>query len=307
MTIPAAQLETWSNQGATTTAEATHASVRYALEPAGTSLVRGHGIEIFLQGSYRNFTNIYSDSDVDIVVLLNETYTGDASRLVEAQRVAQQRDFASYRPVSYPWHAYRQDILESLRRHYGPAMVNAGNKAVKVLAGTSGRLEADVVPCLVHHLYTSYGTTLFTPTTFVEGVSFWDQAGRQVVNYPKEHIKNGQAKNGAGRTNFSYKPTVRMFKNARRYLVERGRLAAGTAPSYFLECLLYNVPDALFVADRRAAMAGILDWLLKTNLATFVCQNGQVPLFGPTPEQWNRQDANALILAMVAMWTGWPI
>jgi len=106
-----------------------------------------------------------------------------------------------------------------------------------------------------------------------------------------------QTKNGTGRTYGHYKPIVRMFKNARRYLVEKGRLANGLAPSYFIECLLYNVPDHLFTADRQAAMRGILEWLLASNKNGFGCQNGQVPLFGPTPEQWNPVLADQLINA----------
>jgi hypothetical protein len=98
-----------------------------------------------------------------------------------------------------------------------------------------------------------------------------------------------------------------MFKNARRYLIERGRLAAGGAPSYFVECLLYNVPDNLFVADRQLAMRGILEWLLAANLTLFMCQNGQIFLFGLTPEQWNEPDAARLIAAMADMWNNWPI
>jgi hypothetical protein len=306
MAIPEAQLATWCNQGATASAQATHTSVRYALETARTSLLIDRDIEIFLQGSYRNFTNIFSDSDVDIVVQLNETYTRDSSLLIGPQREAEQRDFTRAQPAPYPWDTFRADVLESLRRYYGNApVVQQGNKAIK-LQGGAGRLAADVVPALVHHLYTSY-VGLFIAPTSVEGISFWDQFRRQIINYPKQHIENGEQKNGFFRTNGNYKPIVRMFKNARRYAVGRGLLGAGAAPSYFVECLLSNVPDHLFVSDRQQAMLGILNWLRNSEMAVFMCQNGRVLLFGPTPEQWNLFDAARLVMSLVRMWDNWPV
>jgi hypothetical protein len=304
MVIPRTQLETWANQGATTTAQATHVSIRYALAAVGTSAVGARNIDIFLQGSYRNFTNIYSDSDVDVVVLLNETYTRDTARLSGWEQQAEARAAARH-PVEYAWEQFKRDMIASLRVHYGAASVIEGGKAVKVLAG-NGRLAADVLPAIGHRLYTSYGTTLLTPTNYLEGISFWDRAGRQVVNYPKQHIANGQTKNA--RTYDSYKPTVRMFKNARRYLVTKGRLGDGIAPSYFVECLLYNVvPDGLFTNDRQETMHGVLGWLLGSDISQFWCQNGQVPLFGVTPEQWSEVYARRLIDAMAKMWGQWPI
>jgi len=302
--IPEQQLETWCNQGAVAASITTHTSIRYALESAGTSRVRGHDVEIFLQGSYRNTTNIYSDSDVDVVVLLRETYTRDTSRLASLAQHAEQTAFRQS-PAQYPWAQFRADVLQSLRAYY-PGLVATGNKAIKVQGG-NGRLAADVVPSVVHKLYTSYGTTILTAglETHVEGISFFNQAGRQIVNYPKQHIDNGQDKNT--RTNGNYKPVVRMFKNARRHLVDRGRIAGPLAPSYFVECLLYNIPDHVFVANRQLAMREILESLRDTAKDLFICQNGEVLLFGPAEEQWAIADADFLIKEMIRMWNNWPI
>jgi hypothetical protein len=303
MAIPPAQLETWAHQGATVASQLTHNSIRNALETADTSVVKEHTIEIFSQGSYRNSTNIYADSDVDVVALLTDTYTRDTSRLVAWQREAELR---AVTPTTYSWQNFRQDVLLSLRRYYGDAVVHGGNKAIRLDAG-GGRLAADVVPAIEHRVYTSYGNALLTPTTKIEGISFWDQTGRHIVNFPKEHIKNGQGKNAILRTGGSYKPIVRMFKNARQHLIERRLLGHGLAPSYFVECLLYNVPDRLFLADRQAAMSAILSWLWNADKNQFWCQNGQVPLIGATAEQWTMPNADAFLVMMVYMWHNWPI
>ncbi len=52
------------------------------------------------------------------------------------------------------------------------------------------------------------------------------------------------------------------------------------APSYFIECLLHNVPDHLFARKLAPTYVGILDWLETAKIEGFQCQNGQAPLFG---------------------------
>jgi tRNA nucleotidyltransferase (CCA-adding enzyme) len=84
MGIPESQLQTWSHQGAVTTAKTTHESIRNALA-ANTSPIRDKSYEVYLQGSYKNTTNIRGDSDVDVVAQLNSTFQDDLSALPLAQ------------------------------------------------------------------------------------------------------------------------------------------------------------------------------------------------------------------------------
>jgi len=65
MPIPLSQLSTWSNQGGTTSAQQTHLSIRGLLENKYT------GINTYLQGSYRNSTNIYGSTGC-IKIFANE-------------------------------------------------------------------------------------------------------------------------------------------------------------------------------------------------------------------------------------------
>lgn len=79
MGIPEGQLQTWSNQGATASSSAIYERIRIALQ--NDASLRGRNFEVFLQGSYRNSTNIRGDSDVDVVVKLTDTYMPDYSLL----------------------------------------------------------------------------------------------------------------------------------------------------------------------------------------------------------------------------------
>jgi tRNA nucleotidyltransferase (CCA-adding enzyme) len=73
MGIPEAQLDTWSHQGSVTQSSATYNTIKNALEAAGNPYA-GKNYEVFLQGSYGNDTNIYAESDVDIVIKLNDCF-----------------------------------------------------------------------------------------------------------------------------------------------------------------------------------------------------------------------------------------
>lgn len=79
MGIPESQLQTWSNQGATASSSALYERIRAALR--NDAALHGRNFEVFLQGSYRNSTNIRGDSDVDVVVKLTDTYMPDYSLL----------------------------------------------------------------------------------------------------------------------------------------------------------------------------------------------------------------------------------
>ena len=93
-----------------------------------------------------------------------------------------------------------------------------------------------------------------------------------------------------------------MFKAARNRLVEKGVLKKEDAPSYFIECLLYNVPDNLFASKLAPTYADILGWLKTAKLKDFQCQNGQVLLFGPGWEQWTVRKSRAFVRALQELW-----
>ena len=96
-----------------------------------------------------------------------------------------------------------------------------------------------------------------------------------------------------------------MFKAARNQLVSRRVLTKENAPSYFIECLLYNVPDDRFGPELAPTYLGILAWLKTARLNDFQCQNGLVPLFGRQREQWTGAKAQAFVKAMQALWDMW--
>jgi hypothetical protein len=123
---------------------------------------------------------------------------------------------------------------------------------------------------------------------------------RWIDNFPKAHVVNGEDKDTFYRTYQSYKPTVRMFKNARTFLIDKGEIADGLAPSYFIEGLLYNVPDIQFGDFHALPFGPCLKWLNRANFDGFSCQNELVRLFGPG--QWDQPKAREFVDELVRLW-----
>ena len=287
--IPESQLSRWSNHGSQVGSKQTHETIRTALE--SHAWPDGVTYDFFLQGSYSNDTNIRGDSDVDVILKLNQTFLYDASAL----SAEDQADFNRFPPATYKWDDFRREAFTTLESKFGGFVVQ-GNKSIKIKPNPP-RLAADVVVCIEHRKYTS-------PDSFVEGVAFWALQDRHlIINYPKQHRDNGAKKNSS--TGGRYKRTVRMFKNARNYLEDANLIGRDLAPSYFLECLLYNAPDDAFQYAFQYTYASIVDWMSYADISEAVCQNEQEYLFGPSSEQWSREDAGKLAEQFAALWTGW--
>jgi hypothetical protein len=279
------KLKIWSGQGATTTAQTTHERIRAVIDGIEW---RGNRPNVYLQGSYRNSTNIRGDSDVDVVVELTP------SRPLLYTYADEINWFINYKTL----------VTNALQRAF--AGVRSGDKCIKI-PRTSYTIPADVVPAFQYFKPSAELSLLFPSTT---GMKFYVQReNRWVVNYPKQHYDNGAAKNA--RTADLYKPTVRMFKNALSWI-------GLDFPGYFIECLLYNVPDDKFRAgmSARQLLLGpstnetplriryqtIVNWLTSSPLSYFTCQNGESVLFGNSPEQWHENAARHVIKVWSAIW-----
>ena len=181
------------------------------------------------------------------------------------------------------WQLFRRHALKAMRDRFGDD-VTSGRKTLKL---AKGKLQADAD--LVVTLSYKGGIGLYLP-----------DERRWVVSYPQQHHQRGLNKEEA--TGRRFKRTVRMFKAARNRLVDTKAITKEDAPSYFVECLLYNVPDQLFKRKLAPTYSGILDWLETAKLRGFKSQNGQVPLFGQQREQWTVDKAQAFVRALQGLW-----
>lgn len=190
-----------------------------------------------------------------------------------------------------------------------------GNKSVKILSDDNVNMyNADVIICQQYRLYVpsrrkNATKDKLTGLYYYEGIWFKTSYGEAIINYPKLHYQNGVEKHQA--TDQKFKPVVRIFKNMRNKAVEKGYLLhESAAPSYFVQCLLYNIPDYIFSSSYREIVESILNWLSESLYdvdiyRNFVSQNEIVPLFGEGSDKWNIYDARKFVNSLIRMWNEW--
>ena len=235
--------------------------------------------EVFLQGSYKNDTNLGGDSDVDVVIRLAHKLNPDVAALTGPGLQGNDSHKAAHRQ----WQLFRRNALRAVKARFGDD-ASSGRKTLKIKKGTLPA-DADLVVTLRYR----------------GGIAFYlSDERRWVVSYPQQHHQWGSKKDKA--TSQRFKRTVRMFKAARNRLVETKVLTKDDAPSYFIECLLYNVPDKLFKPKLAPTYTGIIGWLKTAKLGDFQCQNKKVALFGSGQEQWSQEKARSFVRALQDLW-----
>lgn len=297
MSIPETQLETWSHQGSITQSSSTYNSIKNALEGNKTPYA-DKNFKVFLQGSYGNDTNIYAESDVDIVIRLDDCFFNDLKSLPEEEKAAHKQAF---RDAEYTHVDFKHDVLSVLRGHYGSS-VNAGEKAI-VIDASGSRRKADVIVATQFRRYFKFRSS--SDSDYAEGICFFNAAGERIANYPKQHSANLTTKHQA--SSKWLKPIARVFKNMRSRMVDDGLIKAGIAPSYYIEGLLYNVPNNKLTTSYQDCVFNTLNWYQQeAKKVDLVCANEQYYLLRDDSHTcWPQANCDAFVKAAVKLWNDW--
>jgi hypothetical protein len=253
----------------------------------------GVSIRYLPKGSYKNNTNVKKDSDVDIAVINTELYYYDVSLLSASDQAAVNGNTT---PATAPLQgaALRIELEKALGAKFGAACDTTGKTAITI-SENSGRVSADAVPSFPYRLY-YYDSS---KVAYVEGTKTFRKNGSEVVNYPEQQYTNGVAKNN--RTGRRYKFLVRILKRLENDLVAAGKIAE--LPSYFMECLVYRVPDNLFghagltpLTDDLKSVLGYLWQETNSGDAEAWYEPNEVKKLFNAGQPWSMQDAENLAL-----------
>lgn len=298
MGIPETQLETWAKQGSVTGSSTTYNTVKDALEALSTPY-SGKKYSVYLQGSYGNTTNIYAESDVDLVICLHDCFQSDRSELTSEQET----QWSSAHPGSagYGHVEFKADVIKVLKDKFGKN-VDAGNKAVFIPASGSRR-NADVIVAIDFKRYSKFNS--LNDQDYVQGICFYDASNRRIVNYPKQHRENLTRRHQDSHE--WVKPMIRIVKNARTKLVDGGVIEAGVAPSYCLEGLIYNAPFDCFGTNYNTSLQKVLLWMYDTeDNSKWVTANEQFYLlWDDTPMAWQKANYAKFKNAIIELWNNW--
>lgn len=257
-------------------------------------------IKIIPQGSYRNNTNVKTQSDVDICVCcmlpFYEDYTfADYSR-TETRNVDSALKYAEF----------KNHVHVALVKKFGQDGIHRGDKAFDVHPN-GYRVDADVVATLAYRLYLKktyeaaasiqhpkYG--YFQP----EGTKFYSDGGKEIINWPLQHYSHGVEKNVHTKSRFKY--IVRALKNLQIEMEDRKVEGAKGIPSYLIECLIYNVDDPAFLGDSYVKIMhdcfAIIYQATETDVNSkhWLEVNRRKYLFSAN-QPWTRQQVREFILA----------
>jgi len=261
-------------------------AVRKAI--AASATLSNKQIEVFVQGSFANGTNVRQDSDVDVCVLYKQAFFPNYSQTEGLSNAV-----LGFPDGQYLYATFKNDVEAALVARFSRPAVRRGEKALDIRENTY-RVDADVVPCFEHRLYSGN----ISNYSYRSGTQLIPDNGIQIANWPKQNYDNGVAKNA--RTSRRFKQVTRIFKNLRFDLMDEGNKIAKTIPSYLIECLVWNVPDEDLASGslKQSVRAAIIHLWNQTKVDA-TCDkwtevNGIKYLFHST-QPWTRENVNAFL------------
>lgn len=244
-------------------------------------------IEIFVQGSYANNTNVRTKSDVDVCVMLKDTF-------YDVYPSGYTREDYGFSSGENSFYDFRKDVINALKNKYGKENIKPGNKSIK-MESTSYRVEADAVPAFQYRNYKIISST--DKNHFIEGIKFYSNSNEEVINYPKEHIENGKRKNT--NTQRKYKRTARIFKRIRHQMIQDNIPVKKCISSFLIESLLFNVEDCQFTYDEpwNNKIKDIIKYLQDNDKLNYTEVSGKLNLFDDT-RKWDIDSVDKFLKQM---------
>lgn len=138
----------------------------------------------------------------------------------------------------------KNDIESMLVSYYGRSEIIRKNKCITV-KGNTNRIQIDVVPTWKFRRYDNANNR-----NYIEGVVLFadDNPIKRIINYPKQHLRNGIDKNT--NTLRRFKRLTRIFKNVRINMNNDNYHSNDNITSFLLECLAFNVPTETYNKNR---------------------------------------------------------
>ncbi|MBT9241273.1 nucleotidyltransferase [Vibrio splendidus] len=279
---------TWAkgpSQTEQTRAENAERQIRKAIQ--ASEKLKNRNIKVFTQGSYRNRVNVKQDSDVDVGVVCYDSYfpnyTDDNVKVELAK---------SFVPASYEYSSFKNELEEALIAHFGRTSVSRGSKSFDIKEN-SYRVESDVAAFFEHRRYTAVNRHL----SGVEMIPD-DLSPPSVINWPEQHYDNGVQKNTV--TNRRYKRIVRVLKTLSNEMSKNGIKSAKEAPSFLIECLVFNAPNSAFEHSQykpmvRAVLANLFNDTRSDDKCSEWGEVSELKYLFRGPQQWTRSSAHQFL------------
>jgi len=266
-------------------AENAERQIRQAIQ--ASEKLKNRNILVFTQGSYRNRVNVRKDSDVDIGVVCYDAFFPEyPDDNVKAQLSE------SFSNSIYTYAVFKNELEEALVARFGRASVSRGSKSFDIKENTY-RVESDVAAFFEHRRY-------ITTTKYLSGVEMIpdNYSPPRVRNWPNQHYENGVAKND--NTSRRYKRVVRILKTLSNEMAAKDIKSAKDAPSFLIECLVFNAPnncfnDIAFKPMVRSVLASLFNDTLTEEKCSEWGEVNELKYLFRSSQPWTRQSAHQFL------------
>lgn len=194
-------------------------------------------VDIFLQGSYANSTNIKQDSDIDIVIVYKNSFFFNIEALTSDEKINFHK---STQDATYTFMDFKREVEVFLQSIYWLS-VERKNKCIQI-SWNSHRVDADVIPCFNHYRYNKLDSIS------AKWIQFITDDKTSIISFPKQHLENGKNKNQQTKEN--YKWFVRILKNCKKDLIKNKVIDEKLISSFLIECLVWNLNNSMFIQNK---------------------------------------------------------
>ena len=255
-------------------------------------------VSIYLQGSYACKTNTKFQSKIEVIVELARTREFDYETLTSKNMKFHDNffmDFEHYFSVKH----FKQVLLAELKKLVDVKLI-IRSTTILVPAHESLQHSVDIFPCFKYKYFNEVGGSVRSKLVYDEKLD------EHFLMFTNLHAENGDLKDSMTRGNF--KRMVRLFKNLVA-ISSREDNIIHFVRGYYLECLLYNVPNEMYFSQDNklsSVFLKIVNWLNFANLDDFVCQNQIWSLWGNADGFWNKNSARRFINDLIEFYEAFP-
>jgi hypothetical protein len=256
-------------------------------------------VEIYMQGSYSTGTNIAFQSKLEVAVEIKKTTEFSAEKMTAKDFIIFDNFYIAFNHTFDP-KKFREALITSIEAELKHKV---RERPVNFVIPAFGELQhdIDICPCFSYKYFSERGGKINCKLVYNGEL---DENYLMFINL---HVENGKLKDTI--TKGKFKEVVRLFKT----IVSMSRReddAIKYVRGYYIECMLYNVPNEMYLtADGTvlSAFLKVLNWLNFCDPSNFVCQNEIWSLWGGADGFWQPSHAQKLINDVITYYNNFPL
>ena len=255
-------------------------------------------VTIYLQGCYACKTNTRFQSKLEIIVELAKTREFDYETMKYGDMKFRDNffiDFEHYFDVK----RFRDVLTDELSKIL-QIKVKQGTTTIIVPAFGNLQHSIDIFPCFKYKFFRPEGGSVRAKLVYDQKLE------EHFLMFTNLHAVNGNLKDTMTQGNF--KRMVRLLKNLVA-ISARENSIIHFVRGYYIECLLYNVPNEMYLSKDGKLLSvflKVINWLNFANLDEFICQNQIWSLWGNADGFWYQSAARQLINDVIEFYETFP-